>query len=156
ADRFDQKLSKDQRIIHALNRLTFGARPGDVEHVRRMGVEKWIDLQLHPERIRENSVVTARLQPLDTLQMATRQIFETYQPAQGGLAGAVKKLQVPLRPNAVLTQPQMQTMLRGTTEEKAALLNSLDPEKRLQVAAALPPETLADFPELRRSSMAAR
>jgi uncharacterized protein (DUF1800 family) len=155
ADRFDQKLSKDQRIVHALNRLTFGARPGDVEQVRRVGVEKWIDLQLHPERIRENDVLAPKLQPLETLQMSTRQIFETYQPGGGALAGA-KKLQVVLRPNAVLAPQQMQTMLRGTREEKAALLNSFDPEKRLQVAASLTPEVLADFPELRRSSMAAR
>jgi uncharacterized protein (DUF1800 family) len=156
ADRFHEKLSKDQRIVHALNRLTFGARPGDVDQVRRMGFEKWIDLQLHPERIRENSVLAAKLQPLETLQMATWQIFETYQPTPAALAGAVKKLQVTLRPNAVLTPQQMQIMLRGTTEQKTAVLNSLDPEKRLDVATSLTPEALADLPELRRVSMAAR
>src|SRR6185295_971479 len=37
-----------------------------------------------------------------------------------------------------------------------ALLNSLDPEKRLEVAASLAPEALTDFPELRRASMASR
>ncbi len=41
----------DQQVNHVLSRLTFGARPGDVEKVRQMGVDKWIDLQLHPERI---------------------------------------------------------------------------------------------------------
>lgn len=35
---FDQKLSTDQQIVHALNRLTFGPRPGDMEEVRRLGV----------------------------------------------------------------------------------------------------------------------
>ena len=44
---FSQPLSKDQEILHALNRLTFGPRPGDVEAVRKMGLKKWIDLQLH-------------------------------------------------------------------------------------------------------------
>ena len=52
AGRFDQKLSSDRQIIHVLNRLTFGPRPGDVEQVRKLSVEKWIDLQLHPDRIR--------------------------------------------------------------------------------------------------------
>ena len=42
------KLSKDLQPIHALNRLTFGPRPGDVETVRKMGVKQWIDLQLSP------------------------------------------------------------------------------------------------------------
>ena len=41
----------DQQVGHALSRLTFGARPGDVETVRAMGVDRWIEQQLHPERI---------------------------------------------------------------------------------------------------------
>ena len=42
--------SRDEelRIVHTLNRLSFGPRPGDVEKVRKLGLEKWIDLQLHP------------------------------------------------------------------------------------------------------------
>ena len=58
--RAESKLSKDEQVIHALNRLTFGPRPGDVEAVRKMGVKKWIDLQLHPERIAENPGVGAK------------------------------------------------------------------------------------------------
>lgn len=41
----------DEQVNHVLSRLTFGARPGDVAAVRAMGVDRWIDLQLHPERI---------------------------------------------------------------------------------------------------------
>ncbi len=41
----------DQQVNHVLSRLTFGARPGDVEAVRTIGVDRWINLQLHPERI---------------------------------------------------------------------------------------------------------
>lgn len=41
----------DQQANHALNRLAFGPRPGDVAQVRAMGVDRWIDEQLHPERI---------------------------------------------------------------------------------------------------------
>ena len=44
-------LSKDLRPEHALNRLAFGPHPGDVDRVRKMGVAKWIDQQLHPEQI---------------------------------------------------------------------------------------------------------
>ena len=43
--------SDDAAITHALARLTFGARPGDVERVRAIGLATWIDRQLHPERI---------------------------------------------------------------------------------------------------------
>jgi len=64
------KLSKDEQVIHALNRLTFGPRPGDVEAVDKMGVKKWIDLQLHPERIAENPELAQRLAPLESLRLS--------------------------------------------------------------------------------------
>jgi len=47
----NQELLPDEQVQQALNRLTFGARPGDADKIRSMGVEKWIDLQLHPDRI---------------------------------------------------------------------------------------------------------
>ena len=54
---FEQRLSPDQQIVHALNRLTFGPRPGDVEEVRRIGLAKWMEQQLHPDQIAENPVL---------------------------------------------------------------------------------------------------
>src|ERR1017187_1834287 len=53
---FSKQIARNDRIAQALNRLTFGARPGDAEQVRKIGLKKWIDLQLHPERIPENQV----------------------------------------------------------------------------------------------------
>src|SRR6266550_1610854 len=81
----DQKLPVDKQIVHVLNRLTFGPRPGDVEQVRRVGVDKWIDLQLHPDRIAENPVVQTKLMPLGTLQLPMWQILEKYQAVPAGL-----------------------------------------------------------------------
>jgi len=76
------KLSDEQRILHVLNRLGFGARPGDVERVKAMGVDKYIDLQLNPDKI-EDSATEARLQNLDALRMTTAQLYEKYpQPGQ--------------------------------------------------------------------------
>ena len=67
---FDQRLSPDQQLVHALNRLTFGPRPGDVEELRTIGLTKWMDLQLHPERIAENPVLEQRLKPLESVHMS--------------------------------------------------------------------------------------
>src|ERR1700689_835166 len=67
--RFNEKLSKDEQILHALDRLTFGPRPGDVDAVKKMGVKKWIDLQLHPDQIPESRELEKRLQPLESLRM---------------------------------------------------------------------------------------
>jgi uncharacterized protein (DUF1800 family) len=51
-----REIAADQQIIHALNRLAFGARPGDVQKVRAMGLDNWIDQQLHPEKIDDSSL----------------------------------------------------------------------------------------------------
>src|ERR1700757_4243339 len=76
--RFDIKLSNEQRIRQAINRLTFGARPGDFDEVRRLGVEKWIELQLHPERISENPLLADRLQPLESIRLDNASIQKKY------------------------------------------------------------------------------
>src|SRR5215510_5891134 len=76
------KLSEEQRILHVLNRLGFGARPGDVERVKAMGVEKYIELQLNPDKI-DDSASEARLENLDALRLTTAQLYEKYpQPGQ--------------------------------------------------------------------------
>ena len=76
------KLSDDQRILHVLNRLGFGARPGDVERVRAMGVDKYIEQQLNPAKI-DDSASEAKLQNLESLRMNTAELYEKYpQPGQ--------------------------------------------------------------------------
>src|SRR5271168_4031261 len=84
ADKKDQagSCSDDQRrALHALNRLTFGPRPGDVQQVMAIGVERWIDLQLHPEKI-DDRALESRLEPLRTLRMSTREIAEDFPDGQ--------------------------------------------------------------------------
>jgi uncharacterized protein (DUF1800 family) len=51
-----RELPADQQIIQALNRLTFGTRPGDALKVRSIGLDKWIDQQLHPEKIDDSAI----------------------------------------------------------------------------------------------------
>src|SRR5258706_4384316 len=74
-----RQLSEDQRIAHALSRLTFGARPGDFERVKAMGVNAFINEQLDPDSL-DVSAVIARLKKLPTLGMATPVIIEQYTP----------------------------------------------------------------------------
>src|SRR5437660_9218778 len=76
------KLNEDQRILHVLNRLGFGARPGDVERVKAIGVDKYIEQQLLPEKI-DDSATEARLQNLKTLRMTTAELYGKYpEPGQ--------------------------------------------------------------------------
>jgi uncharacterized protein (DUF1800 family) len=70
-----------KRAVHALNRLTFGPRPGDVDQVTRTGIDRWIELQLHPDKI-DDSALDAKLAPFRTLRMGTREIVENFPPNQ--------------------------------------------------------------------------
>src|ERR1051326_8750661 len=72
----------DRTILHVLNRIGFGARPGDVERVRHMGLAAYIDQQLHPERIPDSQLL-ARLAGFETLTKSSREIAQDYYlPAQ--------------------------------------------------------------------------
>src|SRR5579872_1650291 len=126
---FDQNLPKEKRTLHALNRLTFGPRPGDLEAVRKMGVKKWIDLQLHPALIPENPDLLARLKPLDSLSMPTQAMLEHY-PSQNmiqALVGGRGRNNLPSDP-----------VLRARTERVAAVI-----KVRLANGAANPDDAMA-------------
>ncbi len=72
-----KQLSDRQRAEHALNRLGFGPRPGDVDRVLAEGVDKWIERQLHPEKI-DDAAVVARLASFETLKMNNGDMIEQY------------------------------------------------------------------------------
>jgi uncharacterized protein (DUF1800 family) len=76
------RLTEEQRILHVLNRLGFGARPGDVERVKAMGLDNYINQQLNPEKI-SDGVADAKVRSLPTLSMTTAELYEKYpQPGQ--------------------------------------------------------------------------
>jgi len=75
------QMDQDKKIQHALNRFTFGPRPGDVEAVRAMGLDKWFEQQLHPDNI-DDSRMEARLAPFLTLKMSTRETMENFPDGQ--------------------------------------------------------------------------
>jgi uncharacterized protein (DUF1800 family) len=81
SDRESPSRIEQRRALHALNRLTFGPRPGDVQKVAAMGVEQWIELQLHPDKIND-SALEARLEPFRTLRMNTKELAENFPDGQ--------------------------------------------------------------------------
>src|ERR1043166_829071 len=77
-----QGLTEDQRILHVLNRLGFGARPGDVERVKAMGLDNYINQLLSPEKI-SDSVAENKLAELTVLNMSTAELYGKFpQPGQ--------------------------------------------------------------------------
>lgn len=76
-------LTEEQKILHVLNRLGFGARPGDVEKVKAVGTQKYIEQQLNPSAISDGAT-EAKLKRFEILNMQTADIFAKY-PNPGAL-----------------------------------------------------------------------
>ena len=122
---FRHKLSKDDQIVHALDRLAFGPRPGDVEAVRKLGLKKWIDLQLHPERIPENPEVARRLEPLESLRMSQSDAERNYPNPQMIRAIATGRQAMPEDP---VTRAAVERVIRRLKARKdAADPNATEP-----------------------------
>ena len=87
------QLTEDEAILHAMNRLAYGPRPGDVERIRQMGLEKWIEQQLHPESI-DDQALTQRFQRYPTLRMSSKRLLEEFpRPQQAAKQQGITKEQ---------------------------------------------------------------
>ena len=114
----------DRTIAHALNRMAFGARPGDVERVRAMGLDRYIEQQLHPEKISDNEA-TSRITPLTTVRMRSRELAEKFErpaiearrraKAQGDEARGPRMRN---QANTVLNELAQQKLLRAIYGER--------------------------------------
>jgi len=91
------QMDQRQQAIHALNRLTFGPRPGEVDRVMAMGLDKWIDQQLNPDKI-SDTALDARLAQYRTLRMSNKELVENFPPPQILKAIADGKMGMPRDP----------------------------------------------------------
>src|SRR5678815_2076902 len=71
------RISEDQQINHVLNRLGFGARPGDVDRVQKLGIREYIERQLNPDRI-SDTVVEEKVAGFTSLKMDRSDLLEEY------------------------------------------------------------------------------
>ena len=117
------QMDQQKQAVHALNRLTFGPRPGDVDHVIAIGVDTWIDQQLHPDKI-DDSSLDARLSRFRTLRMDTREIVENFPSEQMVKAVADGKQSLPSDPlKRAVYQAQLERY-QNKTERKQEAGNS--------------------------------
>ncbi|HEY1912900.1 MAG TPA: DUF1800 domain-containing protein [Vicinamibacterales bacterium] len=124
----------DQAIVHVLNRVAFGPAPGNVERVRGMGLQRYIDEQLRPERIADPAMAS-RLGGLTTTRMSSHEIFQQYevpqlqaraakkQNAKGNADGQDQASKTPPDPvqqraNSVVAELAEQKVLRAVYSER--------------------------------------
>jgi uncharacterized protein (DUF1800 family) len=89
-----QAMAEEERTAHALNRLTFGPRPGDLERVETIGVKKWIEMQLNPEQI-DDSLLEARLQSFPAMRLSQQDLLQNFPSAAAIRAVADGKVPLP-------------------------------------------------------------
>src|SRR5262245_22128841 len=153
-------LSRDERIVHVLDRLGYGPRPGDLERVRRIGLAAYVEAQLHPERIPDDAV-EASLIAYPTLAMQTDALLREYPRLnQAAIAQRRNAERQPEGPAAAEAQPagpgagqapqqNPREMFAGTPRTRpparivaelqaAKLLRSVSSERQLQ-------EVMVDF-----------
>jgi len=71
------QLQDDARILHALNRFTFGPRPGDLAAVKAMGLDRWFDQQLHPASL-DDTTLQARLAQYPAMQLSSQDLLVSF------------------------------------------------------------------------------
>ena len=132
-------LSDDQKIMHVLNRLGFGAKPGDVERVKALGLNKYIEQQLNGNAP-DAADLTARLKNLEVLEMTTAEIFAKYpnpgallRQMNGGKKGiAAKNAAEDAAAAKNAANGQMTAQNQNNPNQPVDLANMSDDEKRAQ------------------------
>ena len=119
-----RELNADEQAHHALDRLAFGARPGDVQRVRELGVDRWIAEQLRPDRIDDDIV--------NGMASALTAAYESPADAVQGLTAGVRGDTTARR------QLRQRYAEAGRAVQSARLLRAVNSERQLQ-------ETLVDL-----------
>ncbi|HRI02321.1 MAG TPA: DUF1800 domain-containing protein [Pyrinomonadaceae bacterium] len=132
-------LSDEQKIMHVLNRLGFGARPGDVQRVRSMGIQKYIDQQLNPTSI-DDPVAELKVKNLEVFNLSTSELFAKY-PNPGALLQQLEGRNN--QQNAAANQPQAEPT-QAQQRERRQKITELYAKYDLKPAGQILPSIVAN------------
>src|SRR5688500_5327914 len=144
-----KELTEDQRITHVLNRLGFGARPGDVQRVKAVGIEKYIEQQIQGVTIAD-PVAESKVRDFEIFNMSTAEVFAKYpnpgallRQLEGGrqaVAAAQKRRGDTAKSDAVTTPEAQERMTAEEQRERQRKLQELYREYDLRPARQLVPQ----------------
>jgi uncharacterized protein (DUF1800 family) len=115
-------MPQDQRAVHVLNRLAFGPSPGDMEHFKSIGVEKYIEEQLSPKSIALPESLVSQLDTLSTLRLRPAELFVEYgPPSYRGMQGDKAAIQKARQRARVIVDEAVQARLLRAVESPRQL-----------------------------------
>ena len=132
-------ISGDDRVVHVLNRLTFGPKPGDIEEVKKIGVDAYIDQQLSPDKLPESKTVTDFISDSEAFKFNPPALYVKYgPPAQKALKEELMKSEGSVDKKELAKQKGAQYKAIYKDVAQAKLMRALDSPRQLQ-------EVMTDF-----------
>ena len=110
-------LSAEQKVIHFLNRTSFGPTREAVERINQLGFPAYLDEQLDPEKI-SDSLVEEKIAGLKTMRLNSGELFELYPPPKvakerGMMAGEMREA-----PRFIILELQQARLLRAVYSQR--------------------------------------
>lgn len=121
----------ERQIVHLLNRVTFGPRPGDLERVRAMGPGAYLERQLDPARIDDTTVERA-LAALPTLAMSIPDLLREYPRPDPATKQKLESGQMTRRDLIAMSPPEKRSMRIVAELQAAKALRAVESERQLQ------------------------
>lgn len=112
------RLTDEQKVIHFLNRTSFGPTREEVQRVNRLGIHAYLEEQLHPERI-SDTLVEEKLAGLKTMRLSSRELIELYPPPRQQAGPQEMMGQQQLQgPRTVILELQQARLLRSIYSQR--------------------------------------
>jgi len=109
-------LSQEQKIVHFLNRTSFGPTPGNVQRAARIGIRAYLDEQLEPGRIADQ-LAEEKVAGLKTMRFDSRELIELYPPPRVQRQLATSQAEMAMQsmegPRVVILELQQAKLLRA-------------------------------------------
>jgi uncharacterized protein (DUF1800 family) len=140
-----RELTADQQAAQAVNRLTFGPRPGEIERVNAMGTDRWIDRQLAPEGI-SDAALDGVLQGLPVWSMQVKTLTDSFPPQDVYIRNLRTARGLPPNAQLVLT-PDDSIAMKAMNDRGNQYFNQFQAAKvmRAQMSERELVEVLTDF-----------
>ncbi len=127
-------LTKQQAAAHLLERFAFGARPGDINRMVEIGLDKWLDAQLSGSL--PDPKLEARLSSFQALAMSAREIIQTYPRDNMVRSQAGREGIIDLN-NPAMDRAEIRDKMKAFAQERGyrphrELLNELKAQKLLR------------------------